>query len=250
MNQETKQNSHVGGFLAFVFAIGLAVVAYLYYQETQKPPEEKIKEVVKEVPVEKIKEVIKEVEKEVQVEVPVELDESQQLAINIGEKWLSAPTVADLDEVFYGIKNFKTKIALNDTVKKVVSEDKLRNKFELILRRNGISIDPESPYFLIFSVRGFWDPDEIRLTYTCDLKLLEIVTLYRNNDLRRTAVYTWRTSRYGHAGKAVIEKAMLENIESYAEELSIKYLKIMEKEKRKIEQINATKGGLAAAPSP
>ena len=245
MNQETKQNSHVGGFWAFVFAIGLAVVAYLYYQETQKSPEEKIKEVVKEVPVEKIKEVIK----EVQVEVPAELDKSQQLAINIAERWLSAPRVADSDEVFYGIKSFKTKVTLNDAVKKIVSEDSLRNKLELTLKRNGISIDPESPYSLIFNVSGFWDLEETRFIYSCKLQLLEMVTLYRNHDFRNTAIYTWKKGRFGQAGKAIVEKRVLENVESYAKEFSIKYLKVMDKEKRKIEQINATKRGFAAAPS-
>lgn len=244
MNQETKQKNHIGSFFAFIFAIGLAVVGYLYYEETQKLPEEKIREVVKEVPVEKIKEVIKEVEKEVQVEVPAELNEYQQLAIRFAANYLSAPRVSDLDEVFYGISSFNTKVILGEEVKKVVSEERLRNKLELILRRNGVTIDPESYYTLTFYVEGFWDKDEIRLTYKYDLNLLEYVVLARNGDLRRSPTYTWNTGTFGYAGKTIAEKTMLENVESVAEAFSNRYLKIMDKEKRKIEQdasLNADK---------
>jgi hypothetical protein len=250
MNQETTQKSNIGNFFAFIFAVGLAVVGYLYYEETQKLPEEKIREVVKLVPVEKVKEVIKEVEKEVQVEVPAELNEYQQLAINFTANYLSAPTVASLDEVFYGIKGFNTKVILGDDVKKVVSEERLRNKLELILRRNGISIDPESYYTLMFYVDGFWDEDEIRLTYKYDLNLLEDVVLARNGDIRRSPTYTWNTGTFGYAGKTIAEKTMLENVESVAEAFSNRYLKLMDKEKRKIEQDSGANVDSAAAPSP
>jgi hypothetical protein len=85
-------------------------------------------------------------------------------------------------------------------------------------------------------VNGFWDEDKIRLTYKYDLQLLESVVLAREGDLRRSPTYTWSFGTFGYAGKSVAEKAMLEKIESVGEAFSNRYLKVIDKEKKKIEQ--------------
>jgi hypothetical protein len=114
MNQdkEIRSTSSMPTAFAVIFAIGLCILGYLYYEEVQKNPKEKVREIIKEVPVEKVKEVIKEVEKEIKVpvEVPAKLSKYEQILIGFAQKWLSAKRVTDLDEVFYGIKAFNTQV--------------------------------------------------------------------------------------------------------------------------------------------
>ena len=228
MANESKVEISTAAYLSIVFAFFMVIFGFLFFRERQKEP--RVREIVREVPVE----VIKEVEKErlVTVSKPAELTYAQKYHIDFAEKYFAAPMVASYDEVFYGIESFKIAIALDDVVKKVISEDRVKNKLELALRRNGISVDPDSDYNLNYTVSGLWNKDGIVLSYSYNLSVMETITFARNGDLRRYPVDVWQRSGTGYAGKNLAEKAMLDGVDEAGDDFSIRFLRVMDKEKR------------------
>jgi len=240
-----SQSSSPKAFTAIlvVSSIAAVVFAVLWLREREHKPAEVVKEVeklvqvIKEVPVEKIREVPKEVVKEVEVikevEVPAKLTDVQKAAIDFAADFLGAPAVKSQDEVFYKLESVAVTVLLNDAVKKVVSEDRVKNKFELILRQHSIRLEEKAPVWLSVAIEGLWDKDEIRLTYTPSMSLEETVTIGRKGDLRRVLASTWRKGSYGYAGKTVAEKAIMDSVEAMAESFANKFLATRDKESAK-----------------
>lgn len=223
-----------------VVSIAAVVFAVLWLRERERKPTEVIREVekpvqvIKEVPVEKIREVPKEVIKEVEVirevEVPAKLTEAQKVAIDFSARYVNAQPVKSSDEVFYKVESVAVLVLMNDAAKKAVSEDRVKNKFELVLRQHGIRLDDKALVWLKVAIEGLWDKDEIRLTYTPSMSLVEDVAINRKGDLRRVLATTWREGSYGYAGKNVAEKAIMDSVEAMAESFANKFLSSRDKE--------------------
>ncbi len=237
--------SHFGSRRPFtvvlaVVSIAAVVFAVLWLRERERKPTEVIREVekpvqvIKEVPVEKIREVPKEVIKEVEVirevEVPAKLTEAQKVAIDFSARYVNAQPVKSSDEVFYKVESVAVLVLMNDAAKKAVSEDRVKNKFELVLRQHGIRLDDKALVWLKVAIEGLWDKDEIRLTYTPSMSLVEDVAINRKGDLRRVLATTWREGSYGYAGKNVAEKAIMDSVEAMAESFANKFLSSRDKE--------------------
>ena len=165
--------------------------------------------------VEKSVPVVKEVVKE--VAVPAKLTDSQRTAIAFWDRFRSAEFIKTPDDALYKLDSVRIQVSLNDAVKKVVSEDRVRNKFELILRKHGVKIDENAFVSLYVSIEGLWSKDPL-------------VVVGRKGDLRQVVATLWERWSYGFAGSQVAEGAILESAESMGEEFANKYLAAQQKD--------------------
>jgi hypothetical protein len=179
-----------------------------------------------EKPVQTVKEVVKE------VEVPAKLTDSQRAAVVFWDRFRSAEFIKTPDEALYKLDSVSIRVSLNEAIKKVVSEGRVRNKFELILRKHGVKIDENSFVSLYVSIGGLWSKDPVEfLVYTPRIQLVESVVVSRTGDLRYVPAALWEKGSYGFAGSHVAEGAILESVESLGEEFANKYLAAQEKDK-------------------
>lgn len=233
------RDGQINPLVVFGILASIAAIAFggLWFKERATKPREvvreverpTIKEVIREVPVEKLVEVPKEVIKE--IKVPAELSESQQMAIDFTDRYVSAKTVGSLDEALYKLDSIKVQVSLNDAVKKVLSEDRVRNKFELILRKSGVKLDDKARAHLNLTIEGLWEKEQSFLVYTPRIELDEFVVVGRKGDFRRILATLWREGSYGFAGSKVAEGAILESVDSLGERFANRFLAEQDKSK-------------------
>jgi hypothetical protein len=181
----------------------------------------------KSVPV--VKEVTKEVTKE--VEVPTKLTAEQQAAIAFWDRFLNARFIETPDDALYRLDSVQVTVSLNDAVKKLVSEDRVKNKFELILREHGVKIDDRAIVMLNLSIEGLWSKSPVTfLVYTPRLQLDQTVVVARKGDFRKAGATLWERGSYGFVGTQMAEGAILKSVESLGEEFANKYLAAQEKD--------------------
>jgi hypothetical protein len=176
-----------------------------------------------------VKEVTKQVTRE--VEVPAKLTPGQQDAIDFADRFRNARFIETRDEALYKLDSVQVDVSLNDPIKKLVSKDRVRNKFELILRKDGIKIDEKAPAFITLNVEGLWSKDAAFLVYTPSVQLNQIVVVGRNGDMRRLPATLWQSGAYGFAGQRVAEGAILKAVEELGEEFANKYLAAQQKDR-------------------
>jgi hypothetical protein len=175
-----------------------------------------------------VKKVTKEVTKE--VEVPAKLTAEQQAAIVFWDRFRSAEFIKTADDALYKLDSVNIQVSLNDAIKKMVSEDRVRNKFELILRKHGVKIDENAVVSVYIMIEGLWSKQPVAfLVYTPRIQLNQFVVVARNGDLRRVLATVWQKGSYGFAGSQVAEGAILESVQSMGEEFANKYLAAQEK---------------------
>jgi hypothetical protein len=206
--------------LTVVTSVATVAFAALWLQERLN----KSVPAVKKVPV--VKEVIKE------VEVPGQLTAEQQAAIDFRDRFLNARLIRTPDDVLCKLDSVQIAVSLNDAVKKLVSEDRVRNKFELILRKHGVKIDQRGGVLVTLSIEGLWSREPVAfLVYTPRIQLDESVVVGREGDFWRVIATVWEKGSYGFAGTRVAEGAILDSVESLGEEFANKYLAAQQKDK-------------------
>jgi hypothetical protein len=218
--------------IALLLAGTTLVFAYLWLGLLWMPPcvqervVEKPVEVIREVQVEKVREVpvTKEVVVTREVEVPAKLTEAQQAAVDFASRLMVAPLLSSPDDVFYKLDAVRVDVYTDEAVRKVLTDDAIRNRFELILRQLSIPIDPGSPVTLAVYAEGQWDPQEAMLTWTVSAELQQIVTLERRGDMRRTNATIWRDSSSSQVRNRGAHPALLMAVQSRAESFANKYL--------------------------
>lgn len=206
--------------LSTVFAVVAAVAAVafaaLWLQERDKPPTTVTNEV--QLPGKS-------------VEVPAELSDAQRKAIDFASRVFSAPMLTSADEALFSLNSLRVQVFLNDAVKKVVSEERIKNKFELILRQHNIPLDDKAPVALIVAYEGLWNENEVVLTYSDKLKLQQLVMIGRDGELRHGLATVWEEGGYGYAGSKVAEDSILKSTEAKAESFANRYLNSQKKSK-------------------
>ena len=208
--------------LAAAASVAAITFAVLWLLERDKSPIETVKEV----------ETIKHVTQPGQViEVPAKLTDAQQAAIEFSSRFFSAPAIATADDALYKLDSINVQVFLNDAVKKVLSEDRVKNKFELILRQHNIVLDEKAPVWLEVAYEGLWDKNGVVLTYAPRMRLQQAVTIGRKGDLRRTIATVWQEGAYGYAGSQVVEEAILKDVEAKAESFANRFLNVQAKTK-------------------
>lgn len=197
----------------------------LWLREKAHKPKEIIKEIEK--PVEVVKQIEKPIEVTREVEVPAKLTEEQKQAIDSWNYILNAESISN--DNLKGIKNIKLVLNVTDSIKNIVSEERLRNKIELLLRKNGIDIQENSKTWLSLEFRGLWSVDKTTLIFNIEGYLLESGIVSRDRGAFKTTFKTWTSGSYGTVGKLKAEKGILDSAEELSEEFSNLYLKSNEK---------------------
>jgi len=138
------------------------------------------------------------------------------------------------DDTLTGIGSLSVSVQLNDAVKKVVSEDRIKNKFELVLRRHNVTLrEKGEDAYLNLAIDGLWSEDGNRLTYTSEVRVSQGVAAPRRDGFRAMMGTVWREGSYGYAGKSTAEKAILDQLEEKAESFANKFLAAQQKAKKK-----------------
>lgn len=202
--------------------------AVLWLRERQQGPKEVVREVekpvevIKEVPVETIREIPKEVIKEVKVRE--ELTDEQKAAIEIYKRLASARRLGVTGEVFSNVKEFRVLLALSSEIKNIISEERVKNKFELMLRGHNINITDDAEMWLVVDINGFWNEAKTQLTYRYSVSAMEDVFLARGDSFAKIVATIWENGNFGYAGRNVAEKTILENVEAMGESFANNYL--------------------------
>lgn len=164
--------------------------------------------------------------------MPAKPTSSQQAAIDFRDRFFNARLIETPDDALYKLDAVQVGVSVDDAIKKLVSEERVRNKFELILRKDGIKIDQKAPVFLNLTVEGLWSKGTMAfLVYTPRIQLQEVVVVGRKGDMRQVVATLWERGSYGFAGRQVAEDAILKSVESLGEEFANKYLAAQQKDK-------------------
>ncbi len=237
MREPAYDSARGPGVLLPLMSVLTLIFAGLWLLERSKLPEVKVveiprrvevpKTIVKEVrvPVEKIKEVPKEVIKE----VPVQLTAAQQAALEFSSNYVAASSLTDLDDALYKLDSVCVRVNMKEDVKRVVSENLVRNRCEVALRNSGLHVDADSPYVLGLNYDGIWNETETYLVYSMHIVLFDSVALVHRNDVRRTFAIIWTHNTMGFAEKNAAEQVILGNAETNAVLFARKFMATQER---------------------
>jgi hypothetical protein len=218
----THSKSNVWLLLFLLSTVGLIIFATLFFSRPMPPPGETrvvVQAVTNTVMNTVTNEVIRVVPKEVEkiVKVPVELPSIIIAASNMLYNMLGAEFVGK-DKVLFRMTNIAVQCFLNDDIKKYVSEDEVRSKFELTLRRNNVPIDSSSPNVVSVSLDGFFTDQTQLLSYMTGCRVFEIQWVSRGEEWHKALVTVWQKAEsYGNVGRNRANAVLLGDVERFAE---------------------------------
>lgn len=162
-----------------------------------------------------------------EVPVPADIPDEYIWAHKFLQRVKNASSV-NSDQALFGMKDVKVKYMIDEALKQVVSEDEVKAKFELTLRRNNIPISPDSPNTVTLVINGFRGNDlatQDLFTYSFHLSVWELQTISRAGELHNAVVGVWNSGDfYGYAGKNKANEALLRNVEKDGEMFSNDFL--------------------------
>ena len=174
------------------------------------------------------------IEKEVlkKVEVPADIPEEYKRAFEKFKAENFATTATDAT-IFSGMDKLRVIVFLNEDAKEMLSEQRVRDKFELVLRGYGIpvlSLD-HIPFWasgvIYFDMQAIYREDHKMGAYTIELSVFENVIFYRDGKPYEKRVILWDGGgSFGYAGRDKIKDALLSDIEQHAERVANLYLSV------------------------
>jgi hypothetical protein len=220
MSEPKRSQSKLFLMLCVVACVAAVTFGALWFQERKGNP----------------KEVVTEVEKSVDALKPW-----QQAAIDFNARYQSARLIQNRGDALYKLDSVAVLVSLDDAVKKVVSEDSIRTKFELILRKYGVKIEENAVAPLELNIAGVWQEEGIRgqviFPYIARVDLFETVVVNRRGDFRRVVASVWNEAFVGfRAGdRTQVERSILDAVESLGERFANAYLAAQGKGKSSID---------------
>jgi hypothetical protein len=162
--------------------------------------------------------VVKEVPKEVEkiVRVPAAIPQEYIAAMQAVSNLVNCDFVKD-NQVLFGIKDVQVICFLTDATKQCVSDDEVRTRFELTLRKNGVPVNPTSKNYVQVIVEGLWDNNRWSITFSVRVRVLETQTLIRGGEAHKASVTVWEKSSYGFAGSIVANSGLLHAVDEQGE---------------------------------
>jgi hypothetical protein len=199
--------------------IGLLICilfAVLWLRAETKPTE--VREIIRDVP----REVIRNVTNEILA--PAQMSAEETNLITIGLEYYRAKPLTNMDGALFGISSFSVHVEVDEAVEPLLSQQRVQNRFELVLRRNNIVINEKSPARLQIELMGLWSPRKELLFYYSSLHVHRSAVIESGDEMRSLRPVVWEDERFGGAGSDGIEKLLLESIDSLAEHLANVYL--------------------------
>ena len=179
------------------------------------------KEIVKRIAVVDTVLVEKEVEK--RIEVPADVPVGYEVAWKIWIAELSAE-FADEKMCFSGLDSIRVSVGMNEDAEDILSEQRAKDKFELILRQSGVPLSESANPYLSLSIEALWNEEKTFAAFTIGVSLMEPLVFYRGNEPHRRYVPLWEDRTYGYAGRNVAREGFLGYIEEKAERVANLYL--------------------------
>lgn len=150
----------------------------------------------------------------------------------------SIATYADEFTVFSGVDRLNIKVYLSEDAEDVISTQRARDRFEILLRGYGVPVsnfsyknkgaifyvNPDTMLNLVLDVVKGEDDLYHVYAYTTRVTFREEVIFYRDEKPNSIYATLWEDSYYGMAGSGRIEDVLLERIEAYAERVANLYL--------------------------
>jgi len=232
-----------------VIALCLAVTAIIFVElwlsEKQRKQREVTKEILKEVekikvttnqvtvnvPVDRPVEVVKEVEVVKTVVVPAQLTPKEVWYISTGSNFLSASLVSHQDDTLRGANSVLVAVDLGLVAKEFISENRIKDKVELIFRRNGLPVSTEGINSIIlgFSINAMWIEEvsnqKSRLAYHMNLVASRNSVFETSTGFIRRYLDVWRDGSYGTVGRQKAAEGWLGIVEEQAEAFANAFLK-------------------------
>jgi hypothetical protein len=143
---------------------------------------------------------------------------------------LNRPIIKSDAEILYKIPAFRVSIFLPDSIKGIVSDEAIRNKLELALRRNRIKMDDAASVGLALNVNALWNEGKTFASTTISLSVVDSVTLARTGDLRSAFVPVYNDLQFGYAGSLKLKEQVMGAVDELAETFANKHLATQEKE--------------------
>ena len=139
---------------------------------------------------------------------------------------------ATQDTYFAGLDSLEVRVLVNDVVREVVDENRLRTKFELTLRGNAVPVAPSSwsifsprrETYVRLAVEGLWDSERNFVTFIVQTELVADIFFYRKGVLYRDMTPIWSTLKYGYAGSQLVRESIVGAVEEHAEDVANRYL--------------------------
>lgn len=198
-----------GALLSIVFAV-------LWLRAESKPTA--VREIIREVPHEVIRNVTNE------IFFPAKFSSDETNLMTLGLEYCHARSITNMDGALFGIGPFSVIVDVDDTVEPLLSQQRVRDRLELALRRNNISVIKSSPARIDFEVMGLWSPRKELLFYYVSLHVHRSAVIQAEEEMLSLRPVVWEDERFGGAGTDVIEKRMLESIDSLTEHFANVYL--------------------------
>jgi hypothetical protein len=199
--------------------IGMVIFAVLYFSTPAKTLTQTDTQLVTNV-------VVKEVEKA--VSIPANIPAEYIVAMNLYQKMTNATMVAN-DKVLFNLKNVRVVCVIDDSIKEVASEDEIKAKFELTLRRNNVPISTDSQSVVYLNISGFFDKTGTYannlLCYSINCVMSESQWVFRESECHYSLVNTYEEAGYyGYVGRTLANATLLDQVEKRAEIFANDYL--------------------------
>ena len=163
--------------------------------------------------------VTNEIVKEVSADIPKDYVDGY----NILQKMQNA-TAVNLDQALFQMSDVKVSYFLDTAIKKLPIEDEVKAKFELTLRKYGITINPESQNVILVAIDGI-DDETPSLCYSMRFEVYQPSWVFRNGICHQQVVRVWaKNGKYGTVGKVNANETLLNEIEKGAEVFANDYL--------------------------
>ncbi|MDB6112248.1 MAG: hypothetical protein JWR69_3998 [Pedosphaera sp.] len=149
-----------------------------------------------------------------------------KLSVNTAPEHLYAKAIHDqmknatfitAGQMLFNMTDVKVNITVDDSIKTVISENAVRAKYELALRRNNVPINPQSEHVVAFNVQGLILADNL-ISYAILQSVTEDNYIWRKGECHITPVRVWeKGGSFGTVGKVKAEEVLLQQIEKSAE---------------------------------
>jgi hypothetical protein len=163
--------------------------------------------------------------KETEKPVPAEIPPDYLRAFSIW-KGLSNSTHIGQNQVLYDVKWLRVEYYISDKAKSIISEDEVKAKFELLLRRNGVPINSDSRQTITVGVEAMWsDERHLLANYNVTVAVKEQQFLFRNGEFKYDSLVTiWERQMNGNGGGYNANSGILECTEKLGELLANDFL--------------------------
>jgi hypothetical protein len=153
--------------------------------------------------------------------------------------------LTDYNDALYKLDSLSVHVMLNEVVKRLVPEARVKSRFELVLGRHNIRADDKAPVWLVINYEGVWNDNgteiaseienenenvrEPTLSYVAVMSVQQEVTIERKNDWRRTAAIVWQKLACGYSDRSIAEEVLMRDVEAMAESFAANYSTVQEK---------------------